>query len=87
MCHGGSTILIATFVSTLFGTRKFASISGILHTFGIIGGMLGPVVGGLMFDVFETYRPAYIIGIFMMAMAIPLILSVKPKDVDNEVIK
>tara|TARA_Y100000590_G_scaffold462756_1_gene627712 strand:+ start:7608 stop:8849 length:1242 start_codon:yes stop_codon:yes gene_type:complete len=87
LCHGGSTILIATFVSTLFGTRKFASISGILHTFGIIGGMLGPVVGGLMFDVFETYRPAYIIGIFMMAMAIPLILSVKPKDVDNEVIK
>jgi MFS family permease len=84
IAHGGSTILVATFVSLLFGTKKFASISGVLQTFGIAGGVLGPIVGGMMFDNFGTYRPAYVIGVFMMAIAIPLILSAKPKDIERE---
>ena len=76
--HGGVVILTATLVSESFGTRRFASINGLLQTFGVLGGVAGPFAGGLVFDVVGTYRPAFLFVSAVVALASPIILTARP---------
>ena len=72
--HGGAVIMTTALVSESFGTSRFASITGLLQTFGVLGGMIGPTAGGLVYDLRGSYRPAFIAVAILMALASPLIL-------------
>ncbi len=54
--HGGFFALISPVVATLFGTSAHGLIFGIVIFSGTIGGALGPVVAGYLFDVTQTYK-------------------------------
>ncbi len=75
--HGGAVIMTAVLVGESFGTSRFASINGLLHTFGVIGGVVGPTAGGLVYDLRGSYRPAFVAVAILVALAAPLILLAK----------
>lgn len=75
--HGGAVIMTAALVSESFGTSRFASINGLLQTFGVLGGMIGPTAGGLVYDLRGSYRPAFFAVAILVALAAPLILLAK----------
>ena len=75
--HGGITILTVALISESFGTRRYASIHGVMQTFSVLGGVAGPFAGGLVFDVVGSYRPAFLTVAILAGMMAPLILLVR----------
>jgi len=81
--HGGLYTLISPMVAELFGLRSHGVIFGIVTFIATIGGVIGPVVIGHMFDVTGGYQ----LGFFILAVAcvVAILLSIniklKPKDV------
>jgi MFS family permease len=74
MARGAEAITDATLVSERFGTANFAAISGVLQSLGIFAGIVGPLLGGVMFDILGSYRPVFL-GVGLLAtLAAPLIL-------------
>ena len=43
-------------IADFFGSKRFASIRGIMNPISVLGGVIGPVLTGFMFDSFESYR-------------------------------
>ena len=77
LAHGGIVILTIALISDSFGTRRYASIHGVMHTFTILGSISGPVAAGLVFDATGSYRPAFLVVAALLALAAPLILFIK----------
>jgi MFS family permease len=53
--HGGFYALVAPLIAELFGTRSHGVILGIVLFVGTIGGSLGPVTAGYIFDITGSY--------------------------------
>jgi MFS family permease len=48
-----------TLIADYFGTKRFATIRGVMNPITVGGSLLGPIVAGLMFDHFGSYRLAF----------------------------
>lgn len=59
--HGGVFALSSPFVAELFGTRSHGVIFGIVIFSGTVGGAIGPVLAGHVFDVTQSYRAVFLI--------------------------
>jgi MFS family permease len=71
--HGGFFSITSPTVADLFGTRYHGLILGIVIFSGTIGGSIGPILGGRIFDVTHSY-----LGLFRMlavACVIALVLA------------
>ena len=77
LAHGGITVLTVVLISECFGTRRFASITGLIHTSSVVGGVAGPLAGGLVFDLTGSYRPVFFAVAVLVGMTAPLILLAK----------
>ena len=58
-----------------FGTRAFATIQGLLMIAVTVGTIVSPVFAGWMFDVINSYRPAFITLAMATLIVVPLILA------------
>jgi MFS family permease len=84
--HGGFFSLTSPLVAELFGTKSHGAIFGITLFFGSIGGAIGPVVTGLIFDLTDSYKIAFfiLIGVCLTGFALAIFLNrekVKSKSV------
>ena len=71
LAYGGLVPLSSPMVAELFGLRSHGAILGIVTTSATIGGAIGPVVAGYIFDLKGSYQLAFIIsGIVSAAVAI-----------------
>jgi MFS family permease len=77
----GSVVTLRSVVQLgMFGKKTFAIVQGMLIAGITIGSMAAPLLTGLAFDTFQTYRPAWLALAVITFVAIPLILSLpKPK--------
>lgn len=50
------TVAQPAVVADFFGPRRFASIRGIMNPISVIGGVIGPVFAGWMFDISASYQ-------------------------------
>lgn len=57
--HGGFFTIVAPTIAEYFGTRAHGTIFGAVVFFGTIGGSLGPVLAGRIFDVTGSYDLAF----------------------------
>ena len=48
-----------------------------MSTIGGIFSAIAPIVGGLVYDLFETYRISFAVGSILVFIAIPVLLSIK----------
>ncbi len=57
--HGGFFTVVSPSIAEYFGMRAHGAIFGTVLFFGTIGGSVGPILGGLAFDIFDSYTPAF----------------------------
>jgi MFS transporter, OFA family, oxalate/formate antiporter len=57
-----------------FGIKSFATIQGFLMISITIGSILSPLFAGWMFDVRDSYRPAFIVLAAATLLAVPVVL-------------
>lgn len=62
-----------------FGLKHYAAIGGLQALGWTISGIIAPVLAGWVFDTWGTYRPIWLVYAIATAVAIPLVLLIKPK--------
>jgi MFS family permease len=76
--HGGFFTAISPIVAEFFGIRSHGVLFGIVAFSGTVGGAIGPVMTGYIFDVTATYSPAFWLFTVLSALGLALIVSLKP---------
>lgn len=76
--HGGNAIAQAPIVARLFGLRYLGSILGTIVLGFTIGGALGPVVTGYMYDVTFSYPTAFLVCGAVGVVGLVLAIVLKP---------
>ncbi len=76
--YGGSATLMSPTGAGLFGQRSLGVILGIINFVGNIGGTIGPVLAGRIFDVFGSYQLAFSIYAALCVVSIALAMVLKP---------
>ncbi|MBA7713929.1 L-lactate transporter [subsurface metagenome] len=76
--HGGFFALISPLVAELLGRRSHGSILGAILSIAHIGGAVGPVVTGRIFDVTSSYQLAFLILIAISIAGIILCALLRP---------
>lgn len=61
LAHGGFFTVISPIVAELFGISSHGVLFGIVVFSGTIGGAIGPILAGHIFDVFSSYRLVFFI--------------------------
>jgi sugar phosphate permease len=80
---GGSIPIRPAFQAEYFGLKAFGAIQGLAFTIGTLGGLVGPVFAGWMYDVTDSYRLAFVALSLGSFIAVPLVLSI-PKLAETE---
>jgi len=76
--HGGFYTVLSPTVAELFGLRAHGAIFGIVYFWGTLGGALGPVVAGRIFDVYQSYRLDFWLLTGLALLGTVLMLRVRP---------
>jgi len=58
---GGAVTVLPALLAEYFGLRAFGGIQGLLMTAGMLGGFTGPILAGAVYDVVDSYRPAFLV--------------------------
>jgi len=74
---GGIIPVRPAFQAEYFGMRAFGAIQGIVFTVATLGGLIGPVFAGWMYDETESYRTAFLILSLAAMAAVPMVLTIK----------
>jgi len=72
--QGGFYALISPLVAELFGTKSHGTIFGMVLFISQIGGTIGPVATGRIFDLTRSYQLAFLI--FLVASVLGSVLSI-----------
>lgn len=75
--EGGQLSSITALMADNFGLLNFGYILGILDIGWAIGSAIGPLVGGLIYDINGSYFIAFILGSIAMACVVLLISFIK----------
>jgi MFS family permease len=76
--HGGFFTVMSPLVAELFGTGSHGLLFGLILFSGTIGGTVGPVLAGRMFDVVGSYRGVFWVLIGLALSGLVLITLLKP---------
>ncbi len=68
----GVVPLVPGLLGSYFPGKSLATIIGGSHAFCSIGGAIGPLIGGIVFDLTRSYATAFIIGAILWAIATAL---------------
>jgi MFS family permease len=80
IAYGGAIPLLYSFRGELFGRRRYATISGAVAPFKMIGNVVGPVFAGYIFDVYGDYRLAFYIFAVLALLSAFTFSLVRPID-------
>jgi MFS family permease len=87
--HGGFFTVVSPTVAGYFGMRAHGAIFGTVLFFGTIGGSIGPILAGLVFDTFGSYQLAFL-GLTMLAvtgmvlvLTLPTVNNVADQETSN----
>jgi MFS family permease len=76
--HGGYFTTISPIVAEFFGIRAHGVLFGIVSFSGTVGGAIGPILAGYIFDVTAGYSPAFWLCTLMSSLGLVLLLLLKP---------
>ena len=82
--RGGSFAVISPMVAELFGTRAHGYLFGIVNFAGTLGGALGPLVAGRIFDVSQSYQWTFLLLAAFSAAGMVLLACLKPLPARSE---
>ncbi len=76
--YGGKITAIPGLIGAFFGTRSLGEIIGAIHAASLTGGIIGPVLGGYIFDQSGSYRIAFLIAALAFLTSAALTLFTHP---------
>jgi len=76
--HGGLFTVVSPTVAEYFGLRAHGAIFGVVLFCGTIGGAIGPIIAGRVFDVAGSYFWAFAGLAAMAATGLALVLTLPP---------
>ena len=76
--HGGLFTVISPTVAELFGTGSHGLLFGLVLFSGTLGGAIGPLMAGRIFDVTGSYRLVFIVLTAMALVGIGLVGTLRP---------
>jgi MFS family permease len=76
--YGGKITNIPGLIGSFFGTKSLGEIIGIIHAVSLTGGIIGPVLGGYIFDRSGSYRLAFLIAALAFLTSAILTLFAHP---------
>lgn len=76
--HGGLFTVVSPTIAEYFGTRAHGASFGVVLFFGTVGGSLGPIMAGRVFDVTGSYDLAFGGLAALTALGLALVLSLPP---------
>ncbi len=76
--HGGALSIISPLVASLFGTSSHGAIYGVVIFGGTIGGAIGPLLAGSIFDRTDSYTIVFFILSAWALIALVLLATLKP---------
>jgi OFA family oxalate/formate antiporter-like MFS transporter len=76
--YGGKITAIPGLIGSFFGTRFLGEIIGAIHAVSLAGGIIGPVLGGYIFDRSGSYRIAFLIAALAFLTSAVLTLFARP---------
>jgi MFS family permease len=86
--HGGLFTVISPIVAEYFGIRSHGALFGIVLFISMVGGAVGPVIAGYIFDITTSYNLAFWICTAASAIALGFILPLqtirKNKEITRE---
>jgi MFS family permease len=74
---GGLTTVFPLVTAELFGLSSYGAVFGTIVFGGTVGGSIGPVLAGWIFDISNSYSLAFIIMAMLAAVALVLSFAVK----------
>jgi MFS family permease len=77
IAHGGLFTVISPIVAEYFGVRAHGALFGIVFFSSMVGGAIGPVLAGHIFDTTGSYTSAFWTCIAVAAFALLLVLSLR----------
>ncbi len=78
VAHGGLFTIISPIVADYFGTKSHGALFGVVVFFGTVGGSLGPLLSGRIFDTTGSYNLAFWIGAGIAVSGMLLMTTLKP---------
>jgi MFS family permease len=81
IAHGGYFTTMSPIVAEFFGLNAHGVLFGIVAFTGTIGGAIGPILAGYIFDVTAGYGLAFWLCTLMSASGLLLLLLLKPIEV------
>jgi MFS family permease len=78
IAHGGFFTAISPLVAEVFGIRSHGALFGIVVFSGTIGGAIGPITAGYIFDITGNYTAAFWIITTVAAFGLGLIACLRP---------
>ncbi len=81
--YGGKITAIPGLIGSFFGTRSLGEIIGAIHAASLTGGIIGPVLGGYIFDKSGSYRIAFLIAALAFLTSAALTLFARPPQADS----
>ncbi len=75
---GGGFVLAPLIVSECFGVKAMGTIFGFLAIAAVVGGAIGPLLAGAVFDTLGTYYPAFVVFTACEATAALAISQARP---------
>jgi MFS family permease len=78
LAHGSFFTAISPLVAEIFGIGSHGAIFGIVVFSGTVGGSIGPIVAGQLFDITGSYTMTFRLITLMSIVGLGLILLVKP---------
>lgn len=78
LAHGSFFTGISPLVAEIFGIASHGALFGIVVFSGTVGGSIGPIVAGQMFDVTGSYTMTFRILTLLSVVGFALLLLVKP---------
>lgn len=76
--HGALFTVMSPTIAEFFGTESHGQIFGMVLFCGTLGGSVGPLLAGYIFDLTGTYRAAFITLTFMALIGLVLIAMLRP---------
>ena len=83
--HGGFFAVAAPSVGHYFGTRAHGVIFGVVIFIGTLGGTIGPLLSGYVYDLTDSYQIAFRILSGFAILGCVLALSLRTVDLKTRV--
>ena len=78
IAHGAFFTLVSVMVARLFGLNSLGSIFGVVAFTGTVGGAIGPIISGRLFDITNSYKPGFLLCLGLSILAMLLISLLRP---------